>query len=237
MANIRPLTRLCALFLVNLLLVSAPGPVLAAGAIGPEAELVKKIQTTYDGLKAFETKFKQNLKNVGAGDSDERVGVIHFKKPKLIRWETTSPTKELLVVGAKEVWDYFEEDKIAYKYTVESILNSKTMLKFISGQARLDEDFTVARDKTETAKGVVKLNLTPKDPEPQLVSAAVWVDPNTGLFQRILLQDFYGNQNELRFEEIKTNPSLSEALFTFAPGKGVEIFDNAKSPTDQGKKQ
>jgi outer membrane lipoprotein carrier protein len=233
MANYRIVTRLCAFFLVTLVLVSTAG---TAQSAGPENELVKKIQTTYDGLKAFETKFKQNLKNVGAGDSEERVGTIHFKKPKLIRWETVSPSKELLVVGAKEVWDYFEEDKIAYKYTVESILNSKTMLKFISGQARLDEDFTVTRDKAESAKGVVKLNLAPKDPEPQLVSAAVWVDPNSGLFQRILLQDFYGNQNELRFEETKVNPALADALFTYTPGKGVEIFDNTKEPAGQGKK-
>jgi len=208
---------------------------LIAGAVSlawaAEDELVKKIQSTYEGLKSFDSKFKQNLKNTSTGDGEERTGVLYFKKPKLIRWETTAPTKELLVVGAKDVWDYFEEDKIAYKYTVESILNSKTMLKFISGQARLDEDFTVTRAKTDPTakdKGTVKLDLLPKEPEPQLVQAAVWVDPNTGLLQRILLQDFYGNQNELRFEDLKLNPTLADALFTFIPPKGAEIFDNTK---------
>ncbi len=206
----------------------APCPARASEPKAPD-ELVTRIQSTYESLSAFDAKFVQVLRNTASGEEEERSGLIFFKKPRLIRWETTMPEKELLIVGSKEVWDYFDDDKIAYKYTVDRVLQSKTMIKFISGQARLDEDFWVTREASkpgEAPEGLVKLNLTPKEPEPQLVQAYAWADPKTGLVRKILLQDFYGNENELSFADITLNPKQPDDLFAFTPPAGVEIFDN-----------
>lgn len=194
--------------------------------------LVGELQATYESLNAFEAKFKQTLKNTATGEEEERTGMFFFKKPELVRWENITPEEELLVVGKDIVWDYFKDEQVVYKYTVDKVLDSKTMLRFISGQARLDKDFYIKRETSplagEASNKLVKLNLVPKEPEAQLVQAYVWVDPKTKLLKRILLQDFYGNENEMAFEDIKLNPILPPELFMFAPPPDAEVFDDTK---------
>lgn len=191
---------------------------------GHAQDLVGKIQATYEKLQAFDSSFIQILRNTASGEEQERKGMLFFKNPDLVRWETTEPESELLVVGRNIVWDYFDEEKVAYKYATDEILDSKTMIRFISGQARLDKDFWIKQEPAEN--GLVKLDLAPKEPEPQLVQAYVWVDSDSALVRRILLQDFYGNENELIFSDMRLNPEMPADLFEFTPGPDVEVFDN-----------
>ncbi len=189
-----------------------------------EENITARMQQTYEGLKAFDAKFTQVLRNTSSGEEQERSGMLFFKKPNLVRWETTQPENELLIVGKSIVWDYFADEGMAYKYATENVLDSKTMIRFISGQARLDEDFWLTKEGEEN--GMKKLNLVPKSPEPQLVQAYVWVDPKTALAHKILLQDFYGNENEVTFEDMRTNPDMPLDLFEFTPPPGTEVMDN-----------
>ncbi len=205
---------------------------MATAAQSKTDPLVGELQATYESLDSFEAKFKQTLKNTATGEEEERTGMFFFKKPQLIRWENLTPDEELLVVGKNIVWDYFKDEQVVYKYTVNKVLDSKTMLRFISGQARLDQDFYIKRETDplagETKSKLIKLNLVPKEPEAQLVQAYVWVDPDSKLLKRILLQDFYGNENEMSFEDIDLNPVLPPELFMFAPPPDAEVFDDTK---------
>ena len=188
--------------------------------------LTARIQKQYDSLKGFEADFVQTLTNAAALQHEERAGHISFQQPGLIRWETSRPDRELLVVGEKEVWNYFPEDKTVIKYPAAQILESKTMVRFLSGQAKLDEDFKV-EDQGDDG-GIRKLRLTPKQPEPGLVSATVWADPQSALIRKVTLVDFYGNSNQVELTTLKLNPQTSRETFTFTPPAGVKIQDNTK---------
>ena len=152
---------------------------------------------------------------------------IAFKKPTLVRWETVKPEKELLVVGKDAVWDYFEEDKEAYRYSVKEIISSKTMLRFLTGQANLTEDFIVAPSKDAPGPNQAVLDLAPREPEPGLVMARIWVDLATDLIARIRIQDFYANTNDLTLTNLAVNPKLGDALFVFTAPKDAKVRDNA----------
>ena len=108
---------------------------LCVGCDDP-AELAARIQKKYATITAFSSSFTQAIRNAASGDTERRAGTIAFKKPLLVRWETVTPEKELLLVAQDAVWDYFEEDKEAYRYAVEEIINSKTMLRFLTGKAK-----------------------------------------------------------------------------------------------------
>ena len=187
-------------------------------------EITAHIQEQYETLRGFQADFVQTLKNAASGESETRTGKIFFKQPQFVRWETITPERELLLAGKDVVWDYFQEEMTVYKYPASKILGSKTMLRFLSGKARLEQDFFVT-DKG-TKEGLVKLNLVPREPEPSLVEADVWLDPETYLLKKILFIDFYGNENRLSLENLVLNPGLSMDLFEFTPPKGVEIMDN-----------
>ena len=168
----------------------------------------------------------QQLKNAASGEIETREGRISFKQPGLVRWETETPEKELLIVGPKAVWDYFPEEETAFKYSPEAILSSKTMIKFLSGQANLEEDFLIEEKGKEA--GLFKIQMEPIEAEPSLVMAFAWVDPETYLLKSILLLDFYGNANKLGLDNLKLNPEIPNSQFTFTPPKGTTIEDNTQ---------
>lgn len=197
---------------------------ILAGAWGVQAsELTDAIQKRYDTLQSFRGFFVQTLINASSRETQERLGTIVFVRPRFIRWETTSPEQELLIVGKDTVWDYFPEEQTLYRYTVEQVLDSKTMLRFLSGEANLKEDFTV--EDLGMDGEFRHLKLIPKEPEPNLVEGEIWVRPGQDILEKIKLTDFFGNVNELVLSGLELDVPVDPREFTLEPPKDVEILD------------
>ncbi len=205
------------LFFMVFCLVSAP---LAQGG-----EVADKVQDKYESLNSLKADVKQIVTNAATGQKEKREGKIYFRQPQLIRWVTESPEKEILVVGKDAVWDYFPAEDTVYKYSVSQMISSKTVLRFISGKAKLQEDFQVKRQGRE--HGLLKLKLVPYEPESNLVLAYLWVDEEDWLAKRVLVVDYWGNGNELRLSGISINARIPDSRFNFEPPPGVEMRDNA----------
>lgn len=188
-------------------------------------EITARMQERYESLLAFQAGFVQELTNAASGETERRTGRIYFKQPRLIRWETDEPEKELLIVGRDAVWDYFADEELAVRYALSQVFDSKTMLRLLSGKIRLEEDFFV--EVQERRGGLVKLKLTPREPEPGLVMAFAWVEPETGLLKGLRLVDFYGNVNMLKLGKVVVDPDLDESMFEFTPPEGTMVQDNA----------
>lgn len=189
-------------------------------------ETAGHMQRQYESLTSFTAAFVQTLANAQTGEKEVRKGTIAFRQPSLIRWATVSPENQILVVGDKAVWDYYADEKTAYKYPTADVLSSKTMLRFISGKARLEQDFYVTEHPEKD--GLLEMELTPKEAEPGLVQATVWVTPATYMLYRVLLVDFYGNKNDLSLDNLLLNPDLPRSDFEFSPPAGTKVFDNTK---------
>ncbi|MCJ2163827.1 MULTISPECIES: outer membrane lipoprotein carrier protein LolA [unclassified Pseudodesulfovibrio] len=207
---------------------------MAAEAVAPE-DLPDLIQQRYETLKTFRADFVQELTNVASGEVETREGKISFRQPSQVRWETTAPEKELLIVGKEVAWNYIEDEELAIKYSVATLLNSKTILRFISGQANIKEDFVVKTEwagadevRSRWGKGFVVLQLVPKEAEPGMVLAFVGVEPATGLLRQVMIVDFYGNGNELRLSNVEVDVNLNPEMFTFVPPEGTQVEDNTE---------
>lgn len=219
-----------ALFLIGLFSTIS----FAQDTLAPE-DVPDLIQQRYESLKTFQADFTQELTNVASGEVDIRKGRIWFKQPSQVRWETAEPEKELLTVGPDYAWNYIEDEELAIKYSVSSLLDSKTILRFISGQANLKEDFIiktewqgadVVRDKW--GKGFIVLQLVPKEAEPGMVLAYIGAEPDTGLLRQVMIVDFYGNGNELRLSNVELDVELAPEMFTFTPPEGTQVEDNTQ---------
>ncbi|WP_319759770.1 outer membrane lipoprotein chaperone LolA [Maridesulfovibrio sp.] len=211
-------------FRILILVISA---VFLCGSVAAADELTTEIQKSYDSIKTFSADFTQTLTNAASKERDLRSGKIIFKQPSLLRWESVKPEQELLIVGDSIVWDYFPEDQLVLKYRTKQLFNSKTMIKFISGQAKLEEDFVVENQGDDN--GLIKLKLLPIEPETGMVLAYVWVDPVKKMMQKVLVVDFYGNGNEVSMSNIQIDPEVNEAQFQFTPPEGVDVEDNTKN--------
>ncbi len=188
------------------------------------AEVGGMIQKRYQSIQSLKTDFVQELTNASSGEKELHYGTIHYLQPGFIRWEEKKPGKELLIVDQQVVWDYFPEEGVAYKYGLEEKFESKTMLRFITGDVDLAKDYSLIDQGKD--QGWKKIKLIPKKPEPSLVLAYIWVDEQENLLRQILLVDFFGNGNQLTFSDFLLNISLAKSLFRFRPPEGVMVRDN-----------
>lgn len=188
------------------------------------------LQKKYESLKTFRAIFTQRLLHQESDSEEIRKGTLLFQKPLNIRWETEKPYPELLVVSADTVWDYLPDEELAYCYSPDVVKDSRSVIQVITGQTRLDKDFTVQSEKDDN--GLAVLRLYPKDPTPQLVEAILWINKESKLITKVQIMDFYGNTNEIHFTTITPNIPLQSSIFSFTPPEGttVENLKNQATP-------
>ena len=206
--------------------------IVAAPAVSrADDALMGKIQAHYQKVFSLEGEFKQVLVHKESGSRTEQAGKLAFRKPLLVRWEVTTPKREeLIVVNAKELWDYIPGEEIVYKYPVALVQDSRTMIKVITGQSNLREDFKVKADGKEN--GLNKLKLIPKEATQQITMAVIWVSDD-GIIKRAMIQDFFGNENDITFTSLKFDVSMQDSLFKFTPPSGVEVQDRSNEGVNQ----
>lgn len=181
------------------------------------------IRQRYEKLKSFDADFEQTLTHKESGSVEKRNGRLIFQKPLLIRWQTAKPHEETLVVTDKEIWDYLPDEDIAYRYSPELVQDSRSIIQVLTGQSAMTRDFDVKVAGNDS--GHIRLLLYPHEPTPQMVEAAIWVEPESGYIRRAKIIDFYGNANDVRFTSFKPDARIAPAEFRFAPPAGVEVED------------
>lgn len=206
--------------IVLLILSLTATPAFCAAEAAANADLIRK---RYETLKSFDADFEQTLTHKESGTVEKRTGRLLFQKPLLIRWQTAKPHEETLVVTDKEIWDYLPDEDIAYRYSPELVKDSRSIIQVLTGQSAMTRDFDVK--VAENDSGLVKLLLYPHEPTPQMVEAAIWIEPETGYIRRANIIDFYGNANDVRFKGFKPDVRIPSSEFRFSPPAGVEVED------------
>ena len=189
--------------------------------------VVKEVQRVYGAMDVFQATFTQTLTHRESDSFEVRKGELLFKKPLLIRWETAKPHAELLLMNHREIWNYLPDEKLAYRYAPDLAQDSHALLRVVTGQARLDQDFIVEEAGKED--GLLRLRLYPREPTQQMVEAGIWVDPAAYLIKKAVIIDFFGNSNAVAFTGYTNKLKLEEKSFDFAPPKGVVVEDRRKS--------
>lgn len=197
---------------------------VSTGHAASSKGIVDKIQEHYATLKSFQTEFIQELTYAATREVEVQKGKIYFRHPQFIRLETETPDREMIIVGKELIWHYFPEEKFVNKYNASQLIESKTLLNFLSGQTRLNEDFEVVNQGEDL--GWIKLKLIPKKREQGVVLAYLWVDKKNYLLQQILIIDFYGNGNQLTLQNLRLNAPVEDKMFVFTPPAGVQVRDN-----------
>ncbi len=190
------------------------------------APVAEELQKRYDSITSIQSDFEQTLTHKESGVVEKRKGTLYFKKPLLVHWQTTEPAPELLVITSQEIWNYFEDEALAYKYPLSLMEDSSNIIRVITGQGKLTQDFDI--EEKGQKNGLTELLLYPHKPGNTLVEAELFVDAESKLIKRITVYDFYGNINDITFNNHKLDPDIPQKFFEFTPPKGVKVEDRGK---------
>lgn len=200
-------------------------PVRAADPCGNG--LVARIQSDYQALKAFQAQFTQ-VDHQADGRVVRAQGTVSYLKPGRMRWEYAPPNEQLLVTDGKTVWLY---DPILDNVTVQPLagLTQGTPLAFLLGVGNLQKDFTCrpisAKPGLAPPKdGLAYVELVPREPIPTLAAIQLGAPSATGRLTVLRMIDGQGSVREVRFSQLRTNPTLDPEDFTFVVEPGMEVI-------------
>ena len=187
-------------------------------------EMSTLIQQQYATVKSFQADFTQVLSHLESGSQETRKGIFLFQTPFRVHWETKSPYPELFIVTDKEVWSYFPDEYLAYRYNLSIIEESYSIFSVLIGQSRLDTVFNASL--VGKKNGIIQLKLIPKEPSVSMLEGFIWFEKDTGIIKEVEIIDFYYNSNKVSLDTIVWNPPITDKTFSFIPSADVEVEDH-----------
>lgn len=206
---------------------SSPSPSPTPTALPPEpsarnpetyiAEVVAKLQKSWDAAKSYQAEFKQVVLSKRMGTRDETEGVLYVAKPDRLRWETRTDGSTQILSGKKLT--NIQENKRRKSRTVDIYKDVRkvtggTPLNFLSGKSKFKEIYNI-KMLSETPE-MVELKLVPKREGQETLIAEV---DKSSYFLRSLTTENTESRVRTEFSNIKTNVKLDSKLFEFKPGQ------------------
>lgn len=209
------------LLLLGLVVWGLPRPAAALTA----EEVVSQVQKRYEATQAFKAGFRQEARLKSGGGEERASGELFFQKPSRMRWEYQEPEaqKKQVIVDGREVFIYMPQDRLVLVYPLTQVLRSDLVLRFFSGLGRLQEDFVVAWAKPPEPGLPYRLELKPRQPQPELKELILTIDPRTYLVQALEFSNAYGDFTRMLFSATELNPVLQPGFFRFQIPAGVEV--------------
>ncbi len=153
-------------------------------------------------------------------------GVILFKLPGKVRWETLKPDQNLLVSDGRTFWFYtpppaFDETEHGQLIETKSQqFQSRLLNALLSGAFSMAQGTNAMgiREKTPT-----DFILTPKKGSAGTVAqAGIHIDPEKKLITEVTLNHVGGNSSVITLTDIELGKPIDDGLFVFVAPPGTE---------------
>lgn len=190
----------------------------------PLETIVANVQTTYDGVADFAADFSQIYTNQALGESETSTGQVYFLKPGMMRWDYLTPSFRVFITDGSALWIYEPEEAQYYTEAIEDS-DLPTALRFLSGEARLAEEFDISMSERQPADRIA-LDLVPRVPEGAYTRLRFEVDPTTWQVVETTIYDGVGNTNEITFSNRTTGNGFTAENFRFTPPEGTRRIES-----------
>lgn len=182
------------------------------------------IEEFFAGLDTLSADFTQTVTDEDGRVLEESGGRVYLALPARFRWDYETPYEQVIVADGERVWLYdVELEQVTVRQQREAARNSPMMV--LADTELMDRHFDT-RELGEEG-GLHWLRLLPRDAESEFVHLDAAVDGD-GL-RCLLLEDRFGQQTELLFENRVMNEPLDEGRFEFTPPEGVDVIGDAPS--------
>jgi outer membrane lipoprotein carrier protein len=178
----------------------------------------EKLGELLNQFTTFEANFTQTTTDTQQHIVQRSHGRMMMDRPGHFRWETQSPSHQIIITNGKKLWVYDVDLKQA---TEQSVANSPVNpAKLLSGNtAELLQQFTV---HLVPHRSLTVFQLIPKKANQQFRSVAMVFSHNQ--LQQMQIENNAEQTTTFNFSDIKLNAHLSPELFEFKAGAGVDVL-------------
>lgn len=205
--------------LMTTLGVAAPMIILTQSATAAPADnltAAKRLNKLLTNTKSMTANFSQSTKGANSGTFSGKMSV---QRPNNFRWETTSPSQQLIVANGNSMWVYDKDLEQATKQKVDSQVGNTPALLLSGEPGKIDKNFKITQPYSNKNYYV----LYPKSGSASFKSLSMSF--NGGKPVMMVLNDSLGQTTSIKFSNIKLNPSISSGQFKFTPPKGVDVIN------------
>ena len=199
--------------------VAAPMMALTQSATAaPASNLVaaQRLNKLLTSTKAMTANFSQTTKGSNSGTFK---GSMTVQRPNNFRWETTSPSEQLIVASGSSLWIYDKDLQQATKQAVDSQVGNTPALLLSGDPNKIDSNFKI----TQPYENKNYYVLYPKSDSASFNNLSISFSGGKPVM--MVLNDTLGQTTSISFSNIKLNPKISSSQFKFTPPKGVDIIN------------
>lgn len=199
--------------------VAAPMMALTQAATAAPADnlvAAKRLNKLLTNTKSMTANFTQTTKGASSGTF---TGSMSVQRPNNFRWETKSPSEQLIVANGNSMWIYDKDLEQATKQNVDSQVGNTPALLLSGDPSQIDKNFKITQPYANKNYYV----LYPKSGEASFKSLSMSF--NGGKPVMMVLNDTLGQTTSIKFSGIKMNPSINSNQFKFTPPKGVDVIE------------
>jgi outer membrane lipoprotein carrier protein len=180
------------------------------------------------GLDALHARFSQVVISPDSKVQDSSEGQVWLSRPQRFRWEYGGDYPELVVADGDRIWIYDEMlEQVTVKDQALAAVDSPLVL--LTEPGRLEQQFEV-REAGEI-DGAQLLELSAISAEYQFERILLGLKDKQLVL--MIMEDAFGLRTELRFDDVRRNPDLDEALFRFEPPEGTDVIGDLSGAANQ----
>ena len=205
--------------LLTSLSVAAPMVALTQSAHAAPADnltAAKRLNTLLTNTKSMTANFSQTTKGASSGSFK---GSMSVQRPNNFRWETKSPSQQLIVANGSSMWIYDKDLEQATKQAVDSQVGNTPALLLSGDPSKIAQNFKITQPYATKNYYV----LYPKSDDASFKNLSVSFSGGKPVM--MVLNDTLGQTTSIKFSSIKLNPSISSSQFKFTPPKGVDVIN------------
>ncbi|TXD97447.1 outer membrane lipoprotein chaperone LolA [Psychrobacter frigidicola] len=177
------------------------------------AQRLNKLLTT---TKSMTANFTQTTKGASSGTFK---GSMSVQRPNNFRWETKSPSEQLIVANGSSMWIYDKDLEQATKQSVDSQVGNTPALLLSGDPSKIDKNFKVTQPYATKNYYV----LYPKSSNASFKNLSLSFSGGKPVM--MVLNDNLGQTTSINFSGIKLNPTINSNQFKFTPPKGVDVIN------------
>lgn len=193
----------------------------------PTSILLDKLRDNYNKIMDIYLEFTQETYHGKVSEPIVSKGKAYLKRPEKMRWEYTSPEKQLILTQGDNIYIYEEEVNQMIVYKKDSFLSKEIQnLFFLKAEDILKKYDAHASDLQEKDfPQNTTIKLTPKENYVDESNfKVIYFNITDEFIKGMIVIDKLDTKTKIIFTKIAINKGIEEKKFSFSPPKDVKIF-------------